>query len=66
MMDNPAHHHHQQVVQQLTHPSPQNSNPLIQQQQSMNRTSSEPEHFLTVRLLMQGKVSGSHVSKSIR
>jgi hypothetical protein len=45
-MDNPTHHHPQVV--QLNNTNPQNVN---------NKSSGEPDNFLTVRLLMQGKVS---------
>jgi hypothetical protein len=43
MMDNGTHH---QVVQLNTTNS-----------QNTNKLSGEPDHFLTIRLLMQGKVS---------
>jgi hypothetical protein len=52
MMDNATHH---QVVQ-LNTTNPQNIN-NIQQQQTNNKIPGEPDHFLTIRLLMQGKVS---------
>ncbi len=45
MMDNATHH---QVVQLNTTNS-----------QNNNKSASEPDHFLTIRLLMQGKVSCS-------
>jgi hypothetical protein len=45
MMDNPT-HHHQQVVQ-LNHTNPQPTN---------IKSPGEMENFLTIRLLMQGKV----------
>ena len=52
MMDNATHH---QVVQ-LNTTNSQNVN-IIQQQQNTNKPANEPDHFLTIRLLMQGKVS---------
>lgn len=52
MMDNAAHH---QVAQLSTTSSQSASN--IQQQHHENKLSNEPDHFLTIRLLMQGKVS---------
>ena len=55
MMDNAT---HLQVVQ-LTTTNPQNMNSLQQQQQNTNKSPGEPDHFLTIRLLMQGKVSSS-------
>jgi hypothetical protein len=51
MMDNTTHH---QVVQ-LNTTNPQNMT-NIQQQQNHNKSPGEPDHFLTIRLLMQGKV----------
>ena len=51
MMDNGT---HQQVVQLNT------TNSLTMntsQQANNNRSPGEPDHFLTIRLLMQGKVS---------
>lgn len=52
MMDNAALHH--QVIQSST---PTANNSIQQQQQNPTRTMGESEHFLTIRLLMQGKVS---------
>ena len=53
MMDNGTHH---QVVQ-LNTTNSQNMNTIQQQQQhNESRVSGEPDHFLTIRLLMQGKV----------
>ena len=57
MMDNATHHlHHPQVVQ-LNNASPPNGNVTLQQQQNLGKSLAEPDHFLTIRLLMQGKVS---------
>jgi hypothetical protein len=53
MMDNATHH---QVVQ-LNTTNPQNINNIQQQQQNNGKLPGEPDHFLTIRLLMQGKVS---------
>jgi predicted RNA-binding protein YlqC (UPF0109 family) len=58
MMDNATHH---QVVQ-LNTTNPQNIN-NIQQQQTNNKLPGEPDHFLTIRLLMQGKEVGSIIGK---
>jgi hypothetical protein len=57
MMDNPT-HHLQQVIQ-LNNIHPQNVNNIQQQQQNSNKPPGEPDHFLTIRLLMQGKVSST-------
>lgn len=56
MMDNPALHHQQIVQINATNP-PTVAN--IQQQQAISpnpKTSGEMDNFLTIRLLMQGKV----------
>lgn len=54
MMDNTTHH---QVVQ-LNTTNTQTMNTIQQQQQhNESRLPNEPDHFLTIRLLMQGKVS---------
>ena len=53
MMDN-SKHLHQQVVQ-LNNTNSQNVNQI--QQQLNNKSPEEAENFLTIRLLMQGKVS---------
>ncbi|CAF1167495.1 unnamed protein product [Rotaria sordida] len=61
MMDNGTHH---QIVQ-LNTTNSQNMNTIQQQQQQHNesRVSGEPDHFLTIRLLMQGKEVGSIIGK---
>jgi hypothetical protein len=62
MMDNAT---HLQVVQ-LTTTNPQNMNSLQQQQQqNTNKSPGEPDHFLTIRLLMQGKVSSSSFNQKL-
>ncbi len=64
MMDNAT---HLQVVQ-LTTTNPQNMNSLQQQQQQQqntNKSPGEPDHFLTIRLLMQGKVSSSSFDQNL-
>lgn len=50
-MDNATHH----PVGQLNTTNPANLNTI--QQQNNNKSPGEPDHFLTIRLLMQGKVS---------
>ena len=52
-MDNSTHHHGQVV--QLNNASSTNVHPV--QQQNSSKSSGEFENFLTIRLLMQGKVS---------
>lgn len=52
MMDNTTHH----PVVQLNTTTPPNMT-STQQQQSTMKSPGEPDHFLTIRLLMQGKVS---------
>ena len=52
MMDNATHH----SVGQLNPTNATNLN-TIQQQNNNNKSPGEPDHFLTIRLLMQGKVS---------
>ncbi len=52
IMDNST-HHHQQIVQ-LNNANPQNINNI--QQQTNNKSPGEMDNFLTIRLLMQGKV----------
>ncbi len=52
MMDN-ATHHHQQIVQ-LNNANPQMITNI--QQQTNNKSPGEMDNFLTIRLLMQGKV----------
>ena len=54
MMDNPTHHHAQVV--QLTNPNSTNVQP---------KPPGELENFLTIRLLMQGKVCSSMIGMSI-
>ena len=59
MMDNATlhHHHHVQQVVQINPTSSANASPIIQHPASVaNRAAGEQEHFLTIRLLMQGKV----------
>ena len=51
MMDNATHH----SVGQLSPTNASNLNTI--QQQTNNKSPGEPDHFLTIRLLMQGKVS---------
>jgi len=66
MMDNPTlhHHHHVQQVVQINPTTSANANPIIQQQAAVvNRAAGEQEHFLTIRLLMQGKEVGSIIGK---
>ncbi|CAF3361677.1 unnamed protein product [Rotaria sp. Silwood1] len=58
MMDNGTHH----SVVQLNTTNSQNMT-TIQQQHNESRVSSEPDHFLTIRLLMQGKEVGSIIGK---
>lgn len=52
-MDNTKHHHQQAV--QLNNANPSNINNT--QQQVNNKPPGEMDSFLTIRLLMQGKVS---------
>lgn len=53
MMDNPAHHHVQVVQLSNTNPAMMHA----MQQQINPKAPGELENFLTIRLLMQGKVS---------
>lgn len=54
MMDNATHHQ----VGQINTSNGQNLNTVQQQSQSNNnKQPGEPDHFLTIRLLMQGKVN---------
>jgi hypothetical protein len=53
MMDNSVHHHGQVV--QLTNANPASLRPI--QQQINGKSAGELENFLTIRLLMQGKVN---------
>ncbi|CAF1445736.1 unnamed protein product [Rotaria magnacalcarata] len=59
MMDNATHH---QVIQ-LNTSNAQNTTNIQQQQHQESKLSSVPDHFLTIRLLMQGKEVGSIIGK---
>ncbi|CAF1304219.1 unnamed protein product [Rotaria magnacalcarata] len=58
-MDNATHH---QVIQ-LNTSNAQNTTNIQQQQHQESKLSSVPDHFLTIRLLMQGKEVGSIIGK---
>ncbi len=63
IMDNATHH----PVVQLNTTNPQNINNIQQPQPQTNTKSpGEPDHFLTIRLLMQGKVRSLGLLFSIR
>ncbi|CAF3267364.1 unnamed protein product [Rotaria socialis] len=59
MMDNATHH---QAIQLNTN-NAQNTTNIQQQQHQESKLSSVPDHFLTIRLLMQGKEVGSIIGK---